>query len=239
MSKWKNISLFKFQQIETINASNEYDNLNKVLFSACVVFGMTEHQLDTAGIKRASKVIGKVNRIFSSEFQPITSDRIGKYILQYDVSALTFGQYIELSFFLQGGVGKAHYSLASISRTRLGKYKTAGHWKRAEYFLSRPAEITIGCLKTLMAGFEKFNKEYKGLFGLDAEAYETETQHDPFNKRYGWTYSASCVAEYERITLDDAFGLPVRQALNDLAYLKAKVIYEAKERKKMMREHNI
>lgn len=239
MSKWKNISLFKFQQIETINASAEYDNLNKVLFSACVVFDMTEHQLDTAGIKKASKVIGKVNRIFSSEFQPITSDRIGKYILQYDVSALTFGQYIELSFFLQGGVSKAHYSLASIGRTRFGKYKTAGHWRRAEYFLSRTAEITIGCLKTLMAGFEKFNKEYKGLFGLDGDTYDPEAEKDLFNKRYGWTYSASCVAEYERITLDDAFGLPVRQALNDLAYLKAKVIYEAKERKRMMREHKI
>src|SRR5882762_290076 len=104
MNKWKNITLFKFQQIEAINASLEYDDLNKVLFSACVVFDMTEHQLDTGGIKKAGKIVAKVKRIFSSEFRPITSRRIGRYTLQYDVSALTFGQYIELSFFLQGSV---------------------------------------------------------------------------------------------------------------------------------------
>lgn len=236
MSKWSKISLYKFQQIEAINASKEYDDLNKVLFSTCVVFDMTEHQLDTAGAKKAKKLIDKVERIFSAEFQPIAAERIGKHRIEYDVAAMTFGQYIELSFFLQGEVAKAHYSLASISRIRFRRYTTDGHRARAECFLGQPAEVAIGSLKALMANLEKFNREYAGLFGLDGQAYDPEAERDPFNKRYGWTYSASCVAEYERIPLDQAFALPVRQALNDLSYLKAKVTYEAKERDKIMRK---
>ena len=77
-----------------------------------------------------------------------------------------------------------------------------------------------------------FNKLYSNLFGLDPNTHNGDAQADGFNKRYGWIYSASQVAEYERITLDEAYGLPVCQAFNDLAYLKAKSSYEAEQIKR-------
>jgi len=40
------------------------------------------------------------------------------------------------------------------------------------------------------------------------------------------------VAEHERITLEEAFDLNVRQALNDLSYLKAKRQYDEQQLKK-------
>jgi len=40
------------------------------------------------------------------------------------------------------------------------------------------------------------------------------------------------VAEHERITLEQAFDLNVRQALNDLSYLKAKRNYDEQQLKK-------
>jgi capsule polysaccharide export protein KpsE/RkpR len=50
---------------------------------------------------------------------------------------------------------------------------------------------------------------------------ERRLRSNKFNKRYGWIYAASQVAEYERITLDQAFALPIRQAFNDLAVFKS------------------
>jgi len=40
------------------------------------------------------------------------------------------------------------------------------------------------------------------------------------------------IKEHEGITLEQAFNLPVRQALNALAYLKSKGLYEEEQLKK-------
>ena len=76
-----------------------------------------------------------------------------------------------------------------------------------------------------MESFTEFNKEYKNLFGIDKEV-AGDVQDIEFNKRYGWIYSATQVADYEKITLDETFALPVRRAFNALAYLKAKGKYD-------------
>lgn len=237
MSKWKNITLFKFQRIEAIQQDKTYDSLDKILFTACEVFDMTEHELDHAGAKVASKLIKKVEIIFGSEFVPVTPQRIGRYKMLYDVNAFTFGQYIELSFFFIAHIRNAHYALASASRHVFRKYSTDGHRKRADFFLHQPVEVTMGALKQLMENFQSFNGQYKGLFGLDQEAHDQSAPDDIFNKRYGWTYSAKVVAEYEGITLDQAYALPIRQALNDLSYLKEKVSYEIRQHKQLMKNY--
>lgn len=38
---------------------------------------------------------------------------------------------------------------------------------------------------------------------------------------YGWHYNAVQVAEHNRITPDEAYGLPYIRFLNDLSYIKA------------------
>jgi len=43
---------------------------------------------------------------------------------------------------------------------------------------------------------------------------------------YGWIYQTKLVADFEGITLDQAFNLPVINFLNDLAYLKAKMEHD-------------
>ena len=43
-----------------------------------------------------------------------------------------------------------------------------------------------------------------------------------FARYYGWIYSATVVADHERISLDAAFELPVLQFLNAMAYMKMK-----------------
>jgi hypothetical protein len=223
---WKKITLFKFQQVEEIN-SRPGSDIDKLLFTTCAVFNLTEYELDNSPLKKAAKLIDHVKKIFESDFKPVPVDKLGKYKINYNPSDLTFGQYIELSFFLQSNpVQKAHYIFSSIVSSNAEQHRA-----RAEYILTRPITEIIGSLSKFIANFKEFNGEYKSLFGLDEEVTGENTNSNEFNRRYGWIYSASQVAEYERITLDEAFALPIRRAFNDLGFLKAKAKYDSEQLK--------
>lgn len=228
---WKDISLFKFQQIDLINARVDLADIDKLLFSTCVAFGLTEHELDNMDARRALKMTAQLEKVFSTDMTANAHGRIGRYRLYYDVSKMTFGQFIDLSFFLtqKPPIQYAHFALATVAK---GWIKKGEHSVKATYFLNQPVGKVVGCIAKLTESFESFRSEYKSLFGVDPEVNGAEASEDKFNKRYGWVYSASQVAEYQRIKLDEAFELPVRQALNALAYLKAKAKYEAEMLKK-------
>lgn len=231
MSGWNKISLFKFQEIERINSLEGLSDLDKILFSVCAVYDLTETQLDKKGARKASHMASVVQKIFEEKFDPQPQKRIGIYQISYDPSSMSFGQYVELHYFLQQPMPNAHYVLASISNVFFKKNKSADHRKKAEYFLHQPVGKIVGTLKAFIERFTEFNNEYKGLFGLDQEVVGEKAVGDIFNKRYGWIYSATQVAAHEGIALDQVFALPVRQALNDLSFLKAKVKYESDQLK--------
>lgn len=231
---WNNITLGKYQQIDLIN-SQDHTDIDKVLFSACVIFDMTEYEMDNADPEQAVKMMAKMQSIFETPFNPKALTKIGKYIINYDVSKMTFGQYIELAFFLSDRTKVtqyAHYIMATISRQWPRKHTAKDHRKKANYFLNQPVEGVIGCVNRAVESFNQFNAEYKGLFGVDKNV-SGDVQEEEFNKRHGWIYSATQVAQHEGITLDDAFALPVRQALNDLVFIKAKGKYEADQLRKL------
>lgn len=77
------------------------------------------------------------------------------------------------------------------------------------------------------------DRKYPVLFGervdREQEAEGGETIDRVFQKYYGWIYSATIVADHERISLDSAFELPVMQFLNGLAYMKMKGKLEQKQ----------
>jgi len=61
----------------------------------------------------------------------------------------------------------------------------------------------------------------RGCFG-----WKDERSASGFMHHYGWIYQTKLVADFEGITLDQAFNLPVINFLNDLAYLKAKMEHD-------------
>lgn len=228
---WNNITLAKFQQIEEINSRNIPD-IDKVLFSTCIVFDMTEYELDNADPKKVIKMTGRIQKIFETPFNTRHHTKIGKYFINYDVSKMTFGQYVELTFFLsKTPIQNAHYIMATISNQWRKKNSASDHRKKAGYFLEQPIEKIIGAITLIIEAYGEFNKEYKSLFGVDKEV-SGDVQEDVFNKRYGWIYSATQVADHEKLTLDETFALPIRMALNALGYLKAKAKYEAEQLRK-------
>src|ERR1700744_6659555 len=100
MRSWKDISLYKFQQIEAINANPGMSDFDKTLYSVCAVFDLTEFDLDHKKVKKAAVLIKKVERIFRTPPKSKVLNRVGKYLINYDISKITFGQFIELYFFL-------------------------------------------------------------------------------------------------------------------------------------------
>jgi hypothetical protein len=225
---WKNITLGKFQQIDKINAQPLAD-IDKALYSACILFDMTEYEMDNEKPTKVVKMMAQMQRIYETPFVPRTTSRIGEYAINYDVSRITLGQYIELSFFIsRGPVDNAHYILATMASRWRKKRLTSEHRERADYFLTQPIEIVVGAINTIQESYAAFNKQYHLLFGVDPEVVG-EVQNNDFNKRYGWIYSATQVAQHEGISLDEAYGLGIKQAFNDLLYLKAKSKYEMEQ----------
>lgn len=225
---WNNITLGKYQQIDKINGEEQPD-IDKVLFITCVIFDMTEYEMDNTEPAKAVKMMAKMQSIFETPFSPKSLTKIGRYVINYDVSKMTFGQYVELAFFLADKTKitqYAHYIMATISRQWHRKHTAKDHRKKANYFLSQPVDKVIGCVNRIVESFNQFNVEYKGLFGVD-KSVSGDVQDEEFIKRYGWIYSATQVAKHEGITQDAAYALPVRQALNDLGFIKAKAKYEA------------
>lgn len=230
---WNNITLGKYQQIDKIN-SREQSDIDKVLFSTCVLFDLTEYEMDNTDPKEAIEMMAKMQSIFETPFSPKALTKIGGYVINYDVSKMTLGQYIELAFFMADKTKVtqyAHYIMATISRQWSRKHTAKDHRKKANYFLDQPVDKVIGCVNRVVDSFNQFNTEYKSLFGVDKNV-SGDVQDEEFNKRYGWIYSATQVAEHEGIPLDAAFALPVRQALNDLGFIKAKGKYEADQLRK-------
>jgi len=225
---WKCITLSKFKRLEEINNRNISDE-DKLLFSTCIVYGISENTLDTMNPKQAARKILKVSKLLNTIPNFTAKKIIAPYYINYNISSLSFGQYIEIAYFLQEGVlNNAHLIVASCSKSMT----KISHSKKAEYFLNKPIEHILGSAMQISKNFEQFNKGYKGLFGvtrIDDSGREYQEKEDTFTKRYGWIFSATQVAEHERLALDKTFDLPITQALNDLAYLKAKGKYLEKQ----------
>jgi hypothetical protein len=231
---WRSISLYKYQQIEEIN-KRDLSDMDKVLFSACQVFDKTESELDNTDPQKVLKMTTRMQRIFETPLNTKSLTKIGRYVINYDVSKMTFGQYIELAFFLSDKekvIARAHFIMATISYQWMRKHMTADHRKKANYFSHQPIEKVLGAINLITENFNQFNSEYKNFFGVDKDV-SGDVTNDDFNKRYGWIYSATRIKEHEGITLDEAFAMPVRQAFNDLMFMKAKDKYEALQFKKM------
>jgi hypothetical protein len=225
---WKNITLGMYQQVDAFN-KQDIPDIDKALYSACVVFDKTEYQLDNEKPGRVLKMMNKMKRLFETPFNPKAVNRIGEYNINYDVSRITLGQYIEISFFIgRGPVDNAHYILASMAGRWRKKKVISDHRTRADYFLTQPVEQVIGAVNLIQENYARFNNQYQQLFGVDPNVVGN-VQNEEFNKRYGWIYSATQVAQHEGIPLDSAYALPVKQAFNDLMYIKAKGKYELEQ----------
>jgi hypothetical protein len=218
------LTLEKYKVIDAITSDKSLSEIDKTLYCICTVYDYTPEELDKEDPMKVVKMAAKMEKIF--KFKISAPAIIGIYKINYNISSITFGQYIELSYFFQfNAIDKANYIIASTARTLFKR----SHLRIAEYFNKKRIGVVSGAMARIRSGYLALNKEFGSLFGLDEEVHpevSRESFMTYFNNRYGWLYSAEVVAAYERISVEQAYKLPVKQALNDLVYLKAKQKYE-------------
>jgi hypothetical protein len=201
----------QYQRIYEISVTTP-DTVERVAWMICEVFGKSQQEVDDMSKEQFLRYTNRLNK----EIQ--TKDRWYNWVhLETDASKITFGQFIETSFWL-----KSHPTevLHLVSASLLRKW-SGDHHAATEYILSLEIWQIHDQIQTYIESLNKLIKSYSGLFGLGEQNEEEEKPH-PFIEKYGWLFSAKQVADYEGIPLDKVYDLPVIQALNDLSYLKAK-----------------
>jgi len=144
---------------------------------------------------------------------------------QADAFKITFGQFIEIQYWLErfGPIFGLHLIAASLSKDK------GEHIEKAGKILNGSARSVLPDLLVFLESFAELLKAYDGLFDMPPEDLSEDikrpTADHPFLRQYGWIHSAKRVAEHEGVKLDEVFGLPIIQALNDLAYLKSEQEY--------------
>ena len=90
-----------------------------------------------------------------------------------------------------------------------------------------------------LQAIQSLHGEFPGLFNQRNDEGEPDDSPAPkrndvnFHTHFGWIYNTRQVADFEKISMDAAYELPVMQVLNDLSYLKAKENHEKELNKKM------
>ena len=228
--KWDKITVEMYQYINEINES-EMDQVDKMLFSMAFLVGKTEQEFDKINKFKFAQLQRQLkNRFEQLNMQGKEVERIKNFKFNFDIRKVTLGQFIEVQHFYKSNyVNNLHLIAASFSTC-----KDLTHVERADKILKMPMLPVLNNVKKFLEVIKKLSEEYKGLFGIedDMEQEELKPLTNGFNEQYGWIYSAQKIAEFERIKLDEAYDLPIIQAFNDLAFLKAHQEYEAEINKR-------
>lgn len=211
------------------------DQTEQIALAVCEIFNLSHDRVDNMSklefmlyCKRIEKITRKL----------ITRPWYFKKILLTEAEKITLGQFIEIQHWVkQGEVESLPLIAASILLNR-GEHK-----QDVKRMLKTNVRKLLQDVKAFMSSFEELLKSYSGLFEKD-EIRGDETDEEieqmekekalevhPFVEQYGWIYAATKVAAYEGISLEQAYGLPVIQAFNDLAYLKSEQDYQKQMQK--------
>ena len=227
--KWNKITVEMYQYINEINET-DMDQIDKVLFTMAFLTGKSEEEFD----KINKYKFAQLQRQFKQRFEQLNvqgkeTERIKDFKFNFDVRKITLGQYIEVQHFYKNNyLNNLHLIASSFSTC-----KNYSHVERADKILKMPLLPVLFNVKKFIEVIKKLSDEYSGLFGIeDMEQEEFKPLTNGFNEQYGWIYSAQKIAEFERIKLYEAYDLPIIQAFNDLAFLKAHQEYEAEINKR-------
>lgn len=227
--KWDKITVEMYQYINEINET-DMDQIDKMLFSMAFLTGKTEQEFDKINKYKFAQLQRQLKQRFEHlNMQGKETERIKDFKFNFDVRKITLGQFIEVQHFYKNNyLNNLHLIAASFSTC-----KDLSHVERADKILKMPMLPVLYNVTKFLEVIKKLSEEYQGLFGIeDVEQEEFKPLTNGFNEQYGWIYSAQKIAKFERIKLDEAYDLPIIQAFNDLAFLKAHQEYEAEINKR-------
>jgi hypothetical protein len=213
------MTLQQYQRIAGFYSATD-DEITQVALIVCDMFNLSHDEVDNMQPKTFIKYSNKVTKKFKKLGK---KPYFGRLKLQTDAKKITLGQFIEVQHFLkEGEIDAMHLVTASIWDD------SRAHDVKADLLLKKHIRLILADYTAFLQSFEELLQAYKGLFESD-EVVEDDGKMEkphPFIEQYGWIYSAKEVAQFEGITLDMAFDLPILQAFNALAYLKSEQSYQ-------------
>ena len=210
------MTVAQFQRLHEINNTTP-DTVERLGWIICDIYSKTEGEVNEWKPAKFFRYVARLERQIKAK-----PSKLFKVRLQSDASKITLGQFIECQHWLKNDVIPA---LDLVSASLLIKRKD--HAQDAERIRSKPFTAVYYQVLAFVESMNALIKSYSGLFEQDEteEEGEKETVH-PFIERYGWMFSAKQLAEYEGVTLEEVYNIPIIQAFNGLSYLKSKAGYE-------------
>lgn len=205
---------------------------------AMLLCRMTYQQVNTMPPNSFRKLSAMITRKLSCNARKQPVKRIGRYRIDYVVTGYRFAQYIEIQHFAKAAGKNIHNIIASAARPVWRKKNDSKlHGDIAKYMLDAKMKHVLPAVERIVANVEALNKKFmppepvKTKEEVEQERKQEEEKKnavpvygqitgESFNSRYGWQYSAHQVAEYRRITVDEAEELPTIEALNYAQYLR-------------------
>ena len=89
-----------------------------------------------------------------------------------------------------------------------------------------------------MCNFNAVNERFGYLFNARPTNEDVgESGSEEFARSFGWLYNCKMVSEFESVSIDDAWKLPVIRFLNDLSYLKMKREIDNEQERKILKKY--
>lgn len=202
------------------------DTVEQMGYVIMEVFGKTYEQVDAMKSGTFARYVLRLERMVKRK-EPLFF-KIG---FTRDASKITFGQFVEIQYWLQQQ-GESVLAMDLIAASIM-KDQTGSHSKRAKWIGKQKANKVVSAYTDFMKSLDGLVSRYSGLFANDdiddpedAKLPDFNPGVHPFIETFGWIFSAKSIAEHEGIKLEEVWGLPVVQALNDLSYLKNKRQFE-------------
>lgn len=219
--RWHLITVAQFQELDHINTT-ESDEIDKVAYSICAVYGKKPDEVNEWSKKKFLKYVARIERLFSTP-PPRSWFELP---IETDATKINYGQFVEIMYFLQNGMME---NLHHIAASLMGGEQD--HHTRAQMMLETYVTRILHPVSRFVESWEKLINSYSGLFEIEelkdeeGKRVKGEETH-PFIEQYGWIFSGTKLAEHEKIKLEEVWDLPIIQALNGLSYLKSKTKYE-------------
>ena len=240
---WDDITLAKYLHLHPI-IHNEWSDIDKFKEIVYILTGKYEKVNEWS-----EQQIKDYEFLFNFDFKREIKENFtinGRfYRINKDSELMKAARYIEVKTFYQNdfitNIDKIIASMVVPQKRKLClnirkckyidlPYNSMEHSKYTSDMLDLPFIFAYNLGVYFLRIINMIDSKYPVLFDqvIEKEPNESGIEYI-FNRYYGWIYSATQVAEHERITLDQAFELPVLQFLNDLAYLKMFKKLEAKQ----------
>jgi len=213
----------QYQKVNEVSNAIYLDNVDKVAFTVCHLLGYTEQEVDVMPPKKFVKLMNRTVKMVERTGAPLPFAKK----LNTNARKITLGQFIEINYWLKSGVVESVHLIAATM------IHDENHSATADRVLKMNARRVVPYVSEFIESFEALIASYPGLFPPPKEVEPGEEKPmpekpHPFLEQYGWVFSATQVADFEGVTLSQAYDLPVIQALNAMAYLKSKAAYDEK-----------